>query len=296
VSVAILFVNFRVYDDLDRSLTALYPFLSADDEIVVVDNASEPDRLAWLTSRHARVRAIPSNENLGFAAGVNLAASQSSSPFLLLLNPDTVVHEPIVSVLSQWLRDHPDTAVAGPRVLNPDGTVQASARRFPGISAALGGRSTWLTERFPNNWVSRRHLLGRDATVPLDVDWIAGACLMTTRAAFEKAGGFDEHFFLFWEDADYCRRVKAMGFRCTYLPTVSVRHAGGHSAELVPELAIRAFHTSALQLHLKHGGVLARLTAPLATAAMRMRMEWCVRRAARSGRAPINADPRSWQP
>lgn len=281
MSVAVLVVNFRAYDDLDRSLTSLGPFLSTNDEVVVVDNESDPKQLARLTARHPRMRAIPSERNLGFAAGVNLAARQSTKPILLLLNPDTVVQGPVVRVLEQWLIDHPKTGVAGPRVLNTDGSVQPSARRFPGISAAIGGRSTWLTSRFPNNPISRRNLSARPGSDAVDVDWIAGSCLMTTRAAFDAAGGFDERFFLYWEDADYGRRLQAMGMKSTYVPAVSVTHAAGRSSGRVPATAIRAFHESALRLHLKHGGRFARWSAPLAALALRIRMAWCLWRADR---------------
>ena len=145
MAVSVLIVNYRVYDDLDRSLSALAPYLGADDEVIVVDNVSDPDRLAWLSTRHPRIRTIAHRENLGFAAGVNLAARASSRAYLVVLNPDTEVQGPVPRVLEAWLRDHPDTGAAGPQVLNADGSVQPSARRFPGITTAIGGRSTWLT-------------------------------------------------------------------------------------------------------------------------------------------------------
>lgn len=277
MAVSILIVNFRVYDDLDRSLAALQPFLADDDEIIVVDNESDAAKLRALVDKHSRVRPLPSAVNVGFAAGVNLAARQARNPCLLVMNPDTIARGPIVRTLEVWLRDHPDTGVVGPRVFNPDGTVQPSARRFPGLTTAIGGRSSWLTERFPNNWATRRNLLGLTGTDPIDVDWIAGSCFMTTRAAFESVGGFDEKFFLYWEDADYCRRLKDTGLKSTYVPEVSVQHTGGRSSELVPQLAIRSFHNSALRLYLKHGGAFTRLTAPIAMAAMRVRMEWQMR-------------------
>jgi len=277
VPAAVLIVNFRVYDELDRSLTSLGPFLDDTDEIVVVDNASEPERLAWLAARHRRVRIVAHQQNLGFAAGVNLAARASSAPMLLVLNPDTFVDSPIVRALEAWLRDHPDTGVVGPRVINPDGSTQASARRFPGLSAAFAGRSSWLTRRFPNNWVSRWHLQGRDSNEPLDVDWLAGSCFMTPRSAFERVGGFDEGFFLYCEDVDYCHRLKALGLKSTYLPSVSVHHAGGHSAALVPELAVRAFQESALRLHMKHGSWFVRRFAPIARVAILARTAWRLR-------------------
>lgn len=277
--VSVLSVNFRVYEDLDRSLAALRPFLAEDDEVVVVDNEWDRAKRDWLRSRHPAIRVVPTHENIGFAAAVNLAVRHSRCPSLLVLNPDTIVRGPVVRTLEAWLHGHPDTGVVGPRVLNPDGTVQPSARRFPGITTAIGGRSSWLTEHFPNNWLSRRNLLGLTGSAPIDVDWIAGSCFMTTRAAFERVGGLDEQFFLYWEDADYCRRLSAVGLKCTYLPTVTVQHMGGKSSDLVPLLAIRSFHESALRLRRKHGGMLARLSAPIAAVAMRLHTEWRVHRA-----------------
>lgn len=274
-----LIVNYRVYKDIERALTALQPFLRSDDEVVVVDQESDPARRGDLERRHPRVRFLPSDRNIGFAAGINLAARATTAPYLLWLNPDTVMTGPVVDVLERWLVDHADTAVVGPRVVNADGTVQASARRFPGPSAALAGRSTWLTQHFPDNWLSRRNLPARSATTPVDVDWVAGSCLMTPREVFHRLGGLDESFFLYWEDADYCRRATQSGGRCVYLPTVTVRHVGGRSVALDPAPAIRAFHQSAAHLYWKHAGGVARALAPLASAGLWLRGEFLARRA-----------------
>jgi GT2 family glycosyltransferase len=279
LSVAVLIVNFRVYDDLDRALRTLDPFLDPGDQVAVVDQESDADRFDRVAAAHPRIVAIRSARNVGFAAGVNLAARHTTAPYLLLLNPDAVLESAVVRTLEQWLIDHPDTAVVAPRVLDSDGSVQASARRFPGPSAALAGRSTWLTNVFPNNWLSRRNLPGRSTIDPMDVDWLAGSCLMTRRDVFDRVGGFDERFFLYWEDADYCRRVAALGYRRTYLPVVHVRHAGGRSAAAVPAVSIRAFHASAFHLYWKHSGVVGRLFAPITRVGLWARGEWRVRRA-----------------
>lgn len=284
MAVSALVVNYQVYSDLQQCLSALEVFLADDDEVLVVDNASDPKQLSVVAAAHPRVRFLPQHDNIGFSAGVNLAAGHAKHPYLLLLNPDALMRDPVPRELEQWLKEHPDTGVVGPRVLNSDGSVQASARRFPGLSTALGGRSTWLTGRFPNNWMTRLNLLGRTATGPMDADWVAGSCLMTTRSAFMRAGGLDEGFFLYFEDADYCKRLASLQLKCTYLPHVTVRHAGGHSAQLVPALAIRAFHRSAVRMTLKHGGILAVLFSPMTWLAMRMRAEWCVWRATRTRR------------
>jgi GT2 family glycosyltransferase len=220
---------------------------------------------------------------------VNLAANRARAPYLLLLNPDTIIESPLLDEMEAWLRADPRTSVVGPRVRNQDGSTQPSARRFPGLSTVLGGRSTWLTRHRPNNWWSRRNLLGLDSRNALNVDWVAGSCLMTRRDVFERVGGLDESFFLYWEDADYCRRVVKAGGRCTYLPNVSVRHLGGGSARYVLPEAIRAFHRGAFRLYWKHAGVIGRLTAPLVGAGLYLRGELRLRRAVREAAVPAQA-------
>jgi GT2 family glycosyltransferase len=269
--VAVLIVNFRVYDDLDRALTSLEPALRDGDDVVVFDQVSDAARVAALGARHPRVRWRVSAENIGFGAAVNRAAGETTAPYLLWLNPDTIVTPGFIEALEAWLETHPDVGCAGPRVMNEDGSVQASARRFPDVSTAIAGRSTWLTRHFPDNPLSRHNLLARDRDQPSTVDWLAGSCVMTRRSLFERLGGFDEGFFLYWEDADYCRRALALGFTCAYLPQVTVRHAGGRSAARDPGPAIRAFHASAYRMFAKHTNLVGRLAAPLVWMALTTR-------------------------
>ncbi len=281
VATAVLIVNYRTYDALNRCLASLAPHLAAGDEVIVVDYESDPRQLARALEGSVPVVKLPRADNRGFAAGINLAAAQSRAPFLLLLNPDTIVEGPVVRTLEAWLASHPDAGVAGPRVLNADGTVQPSARRFPGVTTLLGGRTTWLSRRFPKNWLSARNLLAADAQAPVDVDWLSGACLMTRRDVFDAVGGFDELFFLYWEDADYCRRVAEAGYRRVYVPAGPVRHVGGASAQHDLENAIRAFHASAFRLYWKHASIAGRLVAPAARVGLWLRGEWLVRRSVR---------------
>ena len=281
MAAAVLLVNYHVHDELDRALSSIEPFLRAGDEIVVVDQESDAHRLNRVRARHPRVTFVATETNVGFAAGVNLAARQSTAPLLLLLNPDAMMDGPVLDVLERYLAEHPRAGIVGPRVLNEDGTVQASARRFPGFSTMFAGRSSWLTKRFPRNWVSRWNLPARDADGPAAVDWVAGSCFMTRRSVFDALGGLDETFFLYWEDADYCRRAADAGWERTYLPTVSVRHAGGRSAVSNPASSIRAFHASAYRLYVKHAGPLGRIFAPITRLALWVRGEVLARVAQR---------------
>ena len=283
MSTSVLIVNFRAYEDLERCLHSLEARLRPGDEVIVLDNESQPSRAASIGARFPFVLTIPSAVNLGFAAGINAAARHARNDFLLLLNPDTVIEGPVVAVLEEFLSFHPDTAVVGPRVINGDGSIQPSARAFPGFSTLLGGRSSWLTRQYPNNPWARRNLLGLDASAPLRAEWLSGSCLMTRRDVFNQLGGLDESFVLYWEDADYCRRVAELGFYRTYLPTVSVRHFGGGSARYNLARAIREFHRSAYILHCKQSGLAGRAGAPLVRAGLYVRGELRVRRARAAG-------------
>jgi GT2 family glycosyltransferase len=284
VSTAVLIVNYRTYDALKRCLLSLAPHLTPGDEVVVVDYDSDERQLMRAVNGTMPVVTLPRRDNRGFAAGVNLAAAASRAPFLMLLNPDTTVEGPVPRQLESWLTAHRDAGVAGPRVLNADGTVQPSARSFPDITTVLGGRTTWLTRRFPDNWLSAKNLRAQDSQTPVDVDWVSGSCLMTRRDVFDSVGGFDDAFFLYWEDADYCRRVAKAGFRSVYVPMAPVRHAAGASAEHNLANAIRAFHASAYRLYWKHASAGGRLAAPVARVGLWLRGEWLARRAVRRQR------------
>jgi GT2 family glycosyltransferase len=284
--VSLLIVNYRVYDDLDRCLSAVERALRPGDEVIVFDQESDDARRAGLEARYPSVRWIASPRNVGFAAGVNRAAAIAQTSQLLWLNPDAVISAPVIDALEGWLSSHPETGCVGPRVVNADGRVQASARRFPNATTAIAGRSTWLTRHFPDNWLTRHNLPARAADRPETVDWLAGSCLLTRRDLFERLGGLDEGFFLYWEDADYCRRAAALGFVCTYLPIVSVQHLVGRSAAINPAVAIRAFHASAYRMFVKHAGGLGRLLAPIVRLALWTRGEILARAALRRiGRA-----------
>lgn len=271
MATAVLIVNYRSYSELGQCLTSLSPHLAPNDEVVVVDYESDARALNEAIGDDRRIIRVPRSDNLGFAAGVNLAAGRTQAPYLLLLNPDSIVDGPVTRVLEAWMRDHTDVGVTGPRVLNADGSVQGSARRFPDISTFVAGRSSWLSARFPNNWLSSRNMPALSTEQPVDVDWLSGACLMTRRDLFEAIGGFDERFFLYWEDADYCYRVAHAGFRRVYLPSISITHVAGRSSAHDVSSAARAFDRSAFRLYWKRASFPGRFLAPAVWLALRIR-------------------------
>lgn len=277
--IDVLIVNYRAYDELERCLASLEPVRSTVARVVVVDHESCREPAAHVTARFPWVDLIARSTNAGFAAGVNLAARATRSPFLLLVNPDCVVTEAMCDRLLAVLTARRDVAVAGPRIRNADGTIQPSARRFPDLTTAIAGRSSWLTRVLPHNPFSRRNLPARDADeiTPVDVDWVSGACMLVRRDAFAAVGGMDEGFFLYWEDADFCRRLQQAGWRTAYVPQAAAMHIGGRSSRHAADASLEAFHRSAYRLYNKHASAPGRLLSPLVFAGLQMRLAFMKR-------------------
>jgi GT2 family glycosyltransferase len=213
------------------------------------------------------------SSNPGFAAGVNRAARAARGKYLLLLNPDCIVDDDVAHTLAAWLDEHPRVGVVGPLVREHDGSVQASARRFPNMTTGFAGRTSWLSRAWPNNRWTRRNLLTREGlSHPVEMDWVSGACMMVRRTAFESVGGMDEQFFLYWEDADLCFRLKRAGWSTVYNPMVGITHLTGSSSSLARKQALIAFHRSAYRYFRKHGSRGARAAAPFVFLALQARL------------------------
>jgi N-acetylglucosaminyl-diphospho-decaprenol L-rhamnosyltransferase len=265
--LSVIIVNYLAYEPLADCLTSLTRFVAPGD-VVVVDHSTQPQSLARLTARFPLVRFIPEAGNPGFAAGVNRGVRVTTGEYVLLLNPDCIVmSDP--SPLAEWLARNPGAAVCGAIVREADGSIQASARRFPGITTGLAGRTTWLTRVWPGNPWTALNLVNGVPTDPIPVDWVSGACMMIRREAFAAAGGMDELFFLYWEDADFCRRLKEAGWATYYHPAMSVTHLTGQSSRHVREASLVAFHESAYRYYRKHG---SRWLAPLALMGLQARL------------------------
>jgi GT2 family glycosyltransferase len=277
--VSVVIVNYQSYEELDACLRSLDQ-VSGSLSVVVVDYDSDARAADELSCRFPGIQLVRQPGNDGFAAGVNTGARATKSPFLLLLNPDCVLERDTCGRLTDWLEAHPDVAVAGPRIRNADGSLQPSARRFPDLTTAIAGRSSWLTKVLPGNPISRHNLPAREPslTTPVDVDWVSGACMLVRRDAFEAVGGLDEGFFLYWEDADFCRRLKHAGWRTAYVPSVGALHIGGRSSRHAAHASLEAFHRSALRLYRKHAGPAGQLLTPLVFAGLQLRLAYMKRR------------------
>jgi GT2 family glycosyltransferase len=281
----LIIVNYRSYPELTRCLESLEPERLRIERVLVVDHECDTETAARVVRRFPWIQLIERNTNEGFATGVNVGARLGTASSLIILNPDCVVAPGACDRLIEFLSQRPDTAAAGPRILNSDGTLQGSARRFPNFTTAIAGRSSWLTRVFPGNQLSRWNLPALDAgDDPVDVDWVSGACMVIRRDAFERIGGMDERFFLYWEDADLCRRLHEAGWRIAYYPGATVVHTGGRSSIHAEAASLIAFHKSAYALFRKHSRGVTALLHPFVYMALQIRVRAMLALRARAAR------------
>jgi GT2 family glycosyltransferase len=255
--LAAVLVNYNAGQELRRALQSIADELAGRDwEGVVVDNASSDGSDAIADEFAPRVRLVRNADNVGFGRGVNQGVAATSAAVVLIMNPDCRLVAGAMRVLERELHAHGSCALVGPRILDPDGSVQGSARGDPDMFTGLFGRTTLLRRVLPGLAVSRRNVVVNDAIreglASVPVDWLSGACILARRDAFERAHGFDERYFLYWEDADLCRRLRTLGYHVRYVPGASAIHWVGRSSRRVRAFAIRAFHESAYLYYTTH--------------------------------------------
>jgi N-acetylglucosaminyl-diphospho-decaprenol L-rhamnosyltransferase len=237
------------------ALSAAWRQLHADAgslRAIVVDNAS-PCGVAERVQRHAPwVEVLPQSRNHGFAAACNIGIRHAGSARLIvLLNPDVTVAEDFFLNLREMNWEN-DIAAVGPQVIGADGKVEQSARRFPSAATALFGRTTLVSRLFPSSPATRSQLKARPESGSLDVDWVSGACLIAPTERFQEVGLLDESYFMYWEDADWCRRAHNRNYRVRYQPELTVNHTQGSCSAARPYMTTVAFHRSALRYYRLH--------------------------------------------
>ncbi len=251
VSVIIVSYNSRAY--LGRCLASLLPQLPAGGEVIVIDNAST-DGSPEVVRAFAGVRLVENPENVGFVRAVNQGLKLAAGRYLLILNPDTEVRPGAVAALLRFMADRPRVGLAGPRLLNPDGTVQPSRRRFPTLPV-LFAESTIIQWWFPRLGLFRRfYCEDLPDGPPQPVDWVTGACMLVRREAVEEVGPLDERFFMYCEELDWCRRMWAAGWEVYYVPEAEVVHQEAASSRQDPVRQRVNFYASRLKYAAKYHG------------------------------------------
>jgi len=225
LKLAIVIVHFNTSRDLDRCLGSLaaYP-PSCEHRVIVVDNASTEPGLDEVRRRFPDCLWILEEENTGYARGCNRGLAAAEAEYHLVLNPDIVAQPGALDALVAFADAHPRAGIVGPQLLNEDGSIQESCRRFYTFRTLLL-RRTFLGRIFRDSRTVRLHLMKDfDHRTARPVDWVLGGCLLVRRSAMLRTGPMDERFFLYFEDVDWCYRMWQAGFEVQYAPDARFEH------------------------------------------------------------------------
>lgn len=230
--VSIIIVNYNTSDMLLDCVTSIYACVhDIDFEIIVADNGSCPEELTKLQSDN-RFCLLSLGENLGFGKANNVAAQHARGELLFMLNPDTVLFDDAVSTLSHFMKQHPDVGICGGNIFDANRHPAHSYHMmFPSIASEMDFAMSQIYRKFRYGTNSQFNHTAQ----PLDVAMITGADLMISRHVWNECGGFDPIFFMYYEDADLCRRVRQLGYRVVNVPTAHVIHYEGKSFDETPD-------------------------------------------------------------
>jgi N-acetylglucosaminyl-diphospho-decaprenol L-rhamnosyltransferase len=255
MELSIIIVNYNTRDLLRDCLLSIYS--SQGDfqyEVIVVDNCSPDDSVEMVRQEFPQAKLIASEINRGYAYANNLGLCQARGHYLLLLNPDTVLPPTALHGMLDFMEEHPDAGVAGPKLVLADGSLDLACRRsFPTLDVAFY-RLVGLSKRHPNSPRYNRYNLGYlDPNQVAEVDSVVGACMCIRREALDQAGLFDERFFMYAEDIDLCYRIKVdHGWKVYYNPAVVVTHYKAQSTRKRFARMTIEFYRAMWLFHKKH--------------------------------------------
>lgn len=232
MKLSIIIVNYKsrpLTQTLVESL--LEQQLPKQTEIIVVDNASHDNSVELLRADFPEITVIANQENVGMAGGVNTAIARAKGQYYLILNPDMVAMPGSVQNLVDFMDQHPDVGISGGKLNSPNGQLQYSCYRFY-TPMAIVYRRTLLGRTSRGRAAIARFLMKDfDRSLPHEVDWLMGSCLIVRAKAVEHVGGMDDRYFMYFEDVDWCRRMWTSGWRVMFVPAAVFSHFHQRSSE-----------------------------------------------------------------
>ncbi len=259
MDLSILLVNWNTGKLLVECIQSVYKFTTKlSFEIVVVDNASSDDSVEMLEAEFPEIKLIKNTQNVGFAKANNQAYLEAKGTYICCLNPDTVLLNNALEVLYKYLLNNPKCGIVGPKLLNPDGTIQyVCARRLPNLYTSF----VWITglnQRCPNIFEGS-NIENWDHRNSRDVDCLAGACMVFRRDFSKDNKIFNEGYFMFGEDVEICLWAKRCGYTIYYLSDAEVLHYGQASVKKYNMVKLHYFISLEIYFRNNHGMLKATL-------------------------------------
>lgn len=268
--LSIIIVNWNTSELLQACIKSIKTHTQGVEyELIIADNGSSDHSVEAIKQSFApditsgKIKLIANSENKGFAAAVNQGIAQVRGSYILLLNPDTYLVDNAFGRMLEFMdqiqpEQAKQTAIIGPKITYPDGTLQPSCRRFPTLASQL-----LILLKIHNIWPNLKPLRSyfmsdMDYSKTQEVDQVMGACFLIKKSALEQIGLFDEQFFIWFEEVDYCKRAKEKGFNVVYLATAHIVHYKGKSfSQVESPKKQRYINNSLLHYMNKHGSPLA---------------------------------------
>ncbi|MFN6514489.1 MAG: glycosyltransferase family 2 protein [Nostoc sp. CreGUA01] len=249
ISVSIILVNYNGAEILPDCVNSIEQFIDLPSyEIIVVDNASSDGSVELIIEKFPQVRLLRQTKNRGFGAGNNAGAKLASGEFLFFLNTDTILTSNILPHLIGLMQADRKIGILGPKLLNSDGSLQIS------VSPALGIKGEYQARKMHLDYVnsSEQVLIEQRFQEIQEVDIVVGAAFLIRSSLFHQLGGFDENFFMYFEESDLCQRAQNQGYKIIYTPLVSLVHLKGYSIQKSANAMAIEYRRSQIYYYQKH--------------------------------------------
>ena len=252
--ISIVIVNYNTGEYLLNCIYSIFQYNhSLKLEVIVIDNNSSDKSLELLDSLKQKIIILKNKTNLGFSKALNIGLKKSSGKYICILNPDTLFEQQTMQNMFNYMEKSFDVACLSPKIVNLDGSLQISCKRsLPSIKNSFF-KITRIDKLFPSNsFFSSYNLLFLDEDKVNEVEVISGACMFMRKDVVDIVGYFDESFFMYGEDIDYCHRINEAGLKIIYYPDSKVVHFKGVSAKNRPYQVISEFHNSMIKYYDKY--------------------------------------------
>jgi len=234
--LSIIIISYNTKRELKDCLQSIYQEKDVNFEVIVADNHSIDSSAGMVRENFSNVNLIENKENVGFARAVNQGLRIAKGEFILLLNPDTKVTDGAIKTLVDFAKNQKDVGAVGPKLLNPDSLSQPSCYNLPSIKNAIA-----------EYWFGKKGSYEKfipDSQKPVEVEAIVGAAMLIPKKAIEEVGHFDERYFMYFEDLNWCRRAKIKGLKIFWHPGASIVHGHGVATSKVSQLSIERLRQS----------------------------------------------------
>lgn len=255
IKISFCIVNLNAKEVLKECLISINNSMSGEEyEIIITDNNSTDGSQKMINSLDRNIHIIQNKNNEGYTSAINKSILKSKGKYIVVLNPDTILKYKSIVILIESLKKNKYIGIVGPKVINEDGTFQKSCRRGLAEPKAVFSYFLGLSSKFSKNKnFTGYHLNHLDENVPNEVFGVSGSCMVIKREVIKDIGYFDERYFAYQEDSDYCLMAINKGWKILYNPNVQVLHKGGMGgSSTVPMKAIFEWHRSYFKYYFKH--------------------------------------------